>query len=109
MVSATIAGVKLEVDEQGFMEDAQEWSETVATHLAMAENVEAMNEDHWKLVSYTRDYYERFGVIPPARMVFKRTGVNLKRVQELFPSGLKGLCRVSGLSSMQCQWWPNTK
>lgn len=91
--------VKIEVDEDGFMDDPSVWNEEVAVALATTEGVDDMTEEHWKLVNYLRDYYLKFGIAPMIRKLCKETGFPLKKVYELFPSGpAKGACKVAGLS-----------
>jgi tRNA 2-thiouridine synthesizing protein E len=91
--------VKIEVDEDGFMEEPDVWNETVAKALATTEGVDEMTEEHWKLVNYLRDYYLKFGIAPMIRKLCKETGFPLKKVYELFPSGpAKGACKVAGLA-----------
>jgi len=91
--------VKIEVDEDGFMEEPDMWNEGVAKALATTEGVDEMTEEHWKLVQYLRDYYLKFGIAPMIRKLCKETGFPLKKVYELFPSGpAKGACKVAGLS-----------
>ncbi|MBD3258742.1 TusE/DsrC/DsvC family sulfur relay protein [candidate division GN15 bacterium] len=91
--------VKIEVDEDGFMEDPEQWSEAVAKALATTEGVDEMTEEHWKLVNYLREYYLKFGIAPMIRKLCKETGFPLKKVYELFPSGpAKGACKVAGLA-----------
>ena len=91
--------VKIEVDEDGFMDDPSGWNEDVAVALATTEGVDDMTEEHWKLVNYLRDYYLKFGIAPMIRKLCKETGFPLKKVYELFPSGpAKGACKVAGLS-----------
>lgn len=90
--------VKIEVDEDGFIQNPEDWNETVATALATTEGVTEMGEDHWKVVNYLRDYYLKFGVAPMIRKLCKQTGYDLKTIYALFPSGpAKGACKVAGL------------
>jgi TusE/DsrC/DsvC family sulfur relay protein len=91
--------IKIEVDEDGFMDDPSLWNEEVAKALATTEGVTDLSERHWKLVHYLRDYYLKFGIAPMIRKLCKETGFSLKEVYELFPSGpAKGACKVAGLS-----------
>jgi tRNA 2-thiouridine synthesizing protein E len=90
--------VSIEVDEDGFMQEPDQWNKEVAAALGTTEGVENLTEDHWKLVDYLRNYYLQFGVAPMIRKLCKETGFDLKRVYELFPSGpAKGACKVAGL------------
>jgi len=91
--------VKIEVDEDGFMEDPELWDKNVAMALATTEGVPELSEEHWKLVNYLRGYYLEFGIAPMIRKLCKETGFPLKKVYELFPSGpAKGACKVAGLA-----------
>jgi tRNA 2-thiouridine synthesizing protein E len=91
--------VKIEVDEDGFMQEPDLWNKEVAEALATTEGVDEMTEEHWKLVNYLRDYYLKFGIAPMIRKLCKETGFPLKKVYELFPSGpAKGACKVAGLA-----------
>ncbi|HEB83368.1 MAG TPA: TusE/DsrC/DsvC family sulfur relay protein [Bacteroidetes bacterium] len=92
------AGISVEVDEDGFIQDPDVWSEAVAKALAETEGVSEMTEEHWKVVNYLRNYYQQFGIAPMVRKLCKETGFPLKRIYELFPSGpAKGACKVAGL------------
>jgi TusE/DsrC/DsvC family sulfur relay protein len=91
--------VKIEVDEDGFIQEMDKWNEDVALALATTEGVDNMTENHWKIVNYLRDYYQKFGIAPMIRKLCKETGFSLKEIYELFPSGpAKGACKVAGLA-----------
>jgi len=96
---ATLAGMEVEIDEDGFLQEPEKWSNEMAEDLAKDESsVVPMTEDHWKLVNYIRDYYIKFEVAPPVRMVCKKNGFDLKKVYDLFPKGpAAGTCKVAGL------------
>jgi len=98
MPMANLGGKEIEIDEDGFIQDPEAWDENVAKDLAKTEEVEEMTEEHWKLVNYLRDYYMKFQIAPMIRKLCKETGLDLKRIYELFPSGpAKGACKVAGL------------
>ena len=91
-------GVKVEVDEDGFILNPDDWTEEIAIAMSNTENIEEYTEDHWKLIHYLRDYYKKFGVAPMIRKMCKQTGFQLKVIYELFPSGpAKGACKLAGL------------
>jgi tRNA 2-thiouridine synthesizing protein E len=90
--------VSIEVDEDGFMQAPEIWNEEIAAALATTEGVQALTDDHWKIVKYLRDYYLKFGIAPMIRKLCKETGYDLKTIYQLFPSGpAKGGCKVAGL------------
>jgi dissimilatory sulfite reductase related protein len=99
MSTFTHGTVSIEVDEDGFMLEPEKWNEDVAKALATTEGVNELNDEHWKLVHYLRNYFLQFGVAPMIRKLCKETGYDLKKVYELFPSGpAKGACKVAGLA-----------
>ncbi len=89
---------EIEVDEDGFMQEPDKWSEALACAIASTEDVATLTEDHWKVINYLRDYYKQFGIAPMIRKLCKDTGFQLKYIYELFPSGpAKGACKIAGL------------
>ena len=98
MSMVELGGKQVEVDEDGFIQDPENWDEAVAASLAKTEGVEELGENHWKLVNYLRDYYMEYSMAPMIRKLCKQTGFSLKEVYEMFPSGpAKGACKVAGL------------
>lgn len=89
-----------ELDEYGFMLHPEKWSKKVAQLLAQEEAIGDLNEDHWRVIYYLRQYYSEFGIVPPVRMLERGSGFSLRHIYELFPNGLlKGVCRVAGMHS----------
>ncbi len=87
-----------QVDEDGFLLEAQPWTKEVADILAQEVVPEGLTEDHWRLIDYMRQYYLRMGSVPPVRMLSRHTELSLRRIKELFPQGLtKGPCRLAGI------------
>lgn len=98
MPKMTLGGIEIEVDEDGFIQEPEKWNEKMAEDLAKLENAYPMTEEHWKVVNYLRDYYLKYEIAPPIRMLCKQTGFDLKKIYQLFPSGpAKGACKVAGL------------
>jgi len=89
---------KYEVDEEGFLQEPELWTEQAAADFATTENITALAEDHWKLINYVREYFDDYGIAPMVRKVCKATGFSIEQIYELFPSGpAKGVCKVAGL------------
>jgi TusE/DsrC/DsvC family sulfur relay protein len=90
---------KIELNQEGFLQNPDEWDDDVARALAKAEEgIEDMLEDHWTVVNYIREYFLENNLAPMVRKVCKNTGFPLKYIFELFPSGpAKGACKVAGL------------
>jgi TusE/DsrC/DsvC family sulfur relay protein len=98
MAKSKLGGIEVELDEDGFIQEPDKWTEAVAEDLAKMEEAYPLSEDAWKVVRYLRKYYADFGIAPPIRMLTKQTGLDLKHIYQLFPGGpAKGACKVAGL------------
>jgi TusE/DsrC/DsvC family sulfur relay protein len=98
VAKVTLAGIEVDLDEDGFIQEPDRWNKILAEELAKVENASPMTEEHWKVVDYLRKYFLEFGIAPPIRMLTRQTGFDLKRIYQLFPSGpAKGACKVAGL------------
>lgn len=94
----TINQAEIEIDEDGFIVDPDQWSEDVAMYFASVEGIAELNEDHWKVINYLRNYFEQFQLAPMIRKLCKETGCSLKYLYELFPTGpARGACKLAGL------------
>lgn len=97
MAELVVGDRTLELDEDGFLEDASLWDEEVAEKLAETEEVE-LTPEHWEIIKYLRNYYAEFGVAPMVRKMLRDTGKSNGEIYELFPSGPgKGACKIAGL------------
>jgi TusE/DsrC/DsvC family sulfur relay protein len=93
-----VQGAQVELDEDGFIVNPADWSEALVAVFAKGEDVEELTEAHWKVINYLRDYFKKFGIAPMVRKMCKDTGLTLKEIYELFPSGpAKGACKLAGL------------
>jgi dissimilatory sulfite reductase related protein len=91
-------GQKIEIDEDGFLVNPDDWNEEVVTIFAKVEEVAELTEAHWKVINYLRDYFKQFGIAPMIRKLCKDTGFTLKEIYDMFPSGpAKGACKLAGL------------
>jgi dissimilatory sulfite reductase related protein len=92
-------GKQLEVNEEGFLTHPEEWSEELAVFLArVEEHLDQLTDEHWAVIRFIRQHFEEKQSAPMVRSVCKSTGLPLKRVYELFPSGpAKGACKLAGL------------
>ena len=99
MPEIEVGGKNVELNEEGFMVNPEDWAEDVALILAKEEEgLETLTEDHWKVIHYIREYYLEKNLAPMVRKVCKNSGFSLKHIFELFPSGpAKGACKLAGL------------
>lgn len=98
MPTVEFGGNRLEVDEEGFLRNPDEWNEEVAQVLARADGIEELSEEHWAVVKCIRDYYLENQIAPMIRKLCQSTGFRLREIYDLFPLGpAKGACKVAGL------------
>ena len=92
-------GRQLEVNDEGFLVRPQEWTEELAAFLAKKdEDLDLLTDDHWAVIRFIRRHYEANQSAPMVRSICKSTGVALRRIYELFPSGpARGACKLAGL------------
>lgn len=99
MPSIELNGQTLEVNEEGFLEHPEEWTETAAVILARAEEgLDELTEEHWAVIRFIRGHWRETGMAPMVRKVCQASGFPLRKIYELFPSGpAKGACKLAGL------------
>lgn len=89
-----------ELDEKGYLIQTETWTPDVATALARDEVPGGLTEDHWKVLRQMRQYYIEIGIIPPIRILSRRTGFTLREMQKMFPNGLaNSACKIAGIPS----------
>ncbi|MDH3304579.1 MAG: TusE/DsrC/DsvC family sulfur relay protein [Gammaproteobacteria bacterium] len=97
-------GVTVETDEEGYITDISLWSRELAIQIAAEEDIE-MDDDHWEVVNFLRNYYEEYQIAPAVRVLTKAIKKTLgadkgnsKYLYELFPYGpAKQACKIAGL------------
>ena len=74
--ASAVAGVELKVkpgqdrDEGGYLLDAESWDRSFAQATAQAEGLE-LGPDHWQVIEFLREYYARYQLSPPMRVLVK--------------------------------------
>ncbi|MCP4105596.1 MAG: TusE/DsrC/DsvC family sulfur relay protein [Desulfobacteraceae bacterium] len=98
MPTVEFQGQNFNVDEDGFIDDYANWNEVWVQYVKGAEGIEELTDEHNKVITVLREYYEKNGIAPMVRVLSKVTGFKLKHIYELFPSGPgKGACKMAGL------------
>jgi tRNA 2-thiouridine synthesizing protein E len=88
----------LNLDENGFLSQLGEWNSGAAEALARTISIWPLTDDHWKIIEFVHKYYGDHQVGPPVVRISKATGLDMKRICELFPCGVvKGAYRIAGL------------
>lgn len=91
-------------DAAGYLIDAGQWSREFAAATAHAEGI-ALTDDHWQVLMFLRDYFQRYAHSPPMRVLVKaiapllgESKASSRRLYQLFPDGpAKQACKIAGL------------
>lgn len=98
MPQIELAGNTYEVDEHGFLQEPERWTEDFARAYALKDGVNELTEEHWKAIGFLRNYYLQNGICPMVRRLIKETGFNLKKLYDLFPDGpANSACKWAGI------------
>jgi len=96
MAQKTIAGVSVEVNDDGYMIDASQWNKEIATELAKEEGIE-LTEKHFEVLEFLRNANEK-GEMLTIRRVGKSGITDIKGLYQLFPGGpLKHSSKYAGI------------
>lgn len=102
MATKTFAGKAVEVDEEGFMVNHEEWTEEIAKEIAKEEGIDELSEGHWKIINFIRKDYQEKGQVPSIRRMKKVGGISTGELYKLFPDGpAKKSAKVSGFGKPQ--------
>jgi len=98
MTTTTIAGHDVDVNDEGFFEHPEQWSEDMASDLARAEGIEPLTDRHWQVIRFMRKEYQEKGTGPTVRVLGRTSGVPVKELYELFPKGpAKVAAKIAGI------------
>ena len=97
-------GKQVEVDDDGYIINLDEWSKEIAEHLAGLDNI-TLSEAHWEVIDFLRNYYQQYQIAPMIKILVKEIGKvmgpdkgNTKYLYELYPGGpAKQACKYAGL------------
>ena len=96
--ATVIVGDTALFDEEGFLVDPDAWDETIAGNIARAQGLSELNELHWKVIRFLRDFYLSRGKAPLNNELIKGAGLSLTQIERIFPKGIKfGARRIAGL------------
>ena len=69
-------GKAYETDEEGYLENLNEWNSDLAEIMAKEDGCD-MNENHWEVVNFLREYYDEYQIAPAVRVLTKAIGKRL--------------------------------
>jgi dissimilatory sulfite reductase related protein len=98
MTTATLAGVSVELNDEGFFTEPDVWTREMAEELAHHEGIEDLTDQHWQVIEFMRKEYFEKGTGATVRVLGKNSGVSVKELYALFPKGpAKTAARIAGI------------
>jgi tRNA 2-thiouridine synthesizing protein E len=98
MSALTLDGVTVDLDDEGFFEHPEQWTEAMVPALAHEAGVDDLTDRHWTVIRFVRNEYLTKGTGPTVRVLGKTSGVTTKELFELFPKGpAKIAARIAGI------------
>ena len=98
MTTTTIDTTEVEVNDEGFFVDPEQWTEEMAPELARREGIELLTDAHWTVLRFMRSEFFEKGTGPTVRLLGKKSGVSVKDLYQLFPKGpAKIAARIAGI------------
>jgi len=92
----TIAGTDVNVSEEGYLEDMNQWNEDIAREIAKEIGIE-LTDKHFEVLNYLREKTEA-GEALTIRKVGKSGITDIKGLYKLFPKGpLKYSSKIAGI------------
>ena len=98
MPTQTLAGVAVDLNEEGFFTDPNQWTEAMVPELAAADGIDQLTAEHWQVIKFMRREYLANGTGPTVRALGKTSGVSVKELYQLFPKGpAKEAAKLAGI------------
>jgi tRNA 2-thiouridine synthesizing protein E len=98
MSTMTAGGHTVDVDDEGFLTNPAEWRENMVPDLAREAGIDSLTERHWLVIRFMRSEYQTKGAGPTVRVLGRLSGVPVKELYELFPTGpAKTAAKIAGI------------
>ena len=75
-MSLEVNGKQYEVDEEGYLANLNDWDTDVANAMAEIDGA-PLEENHWEVINFLREYYEEYQIAPAVRVLTKQIGKKL--------------------------------
>ncbi len=96
MVQKTIAGNTVDVDQEGYLENPEQWTKEIAGEIANEIGID-LTDKHFEVIDYLREQHAQ-GTQLTIRKVGKSGITDIKGLYKLFPGGpLKYSSKIAGI------------
>lgn len=104
-MNVVLAGINVEVDDDGYLKHNKDWSPIIADALAQQQQL-TLTEAHWEIINAIRNFYQQYQRSPTTRVLLKYLAQQLGTqksssiyVMQLFGGGTpaKSIAKLAGL------------
>ena len=96
MPQKQVAGITIDVNDEGYLTNHAQWNREVAAALAQELGIQ-LTDGHWKVLEFIGKDFQEKGVVPGMRRMNKVGGIPTKELYALFPDGpIKKAALISG-------------
>ncbi len=97
MPQKTISGITVDVDDNGYLTNFDQWNKDIAVSIANENGISELTPKHWEVIEYVQKCFKD-GIAMTIRKVGKSGIVDIKTFYELFPDGpLKKATLIAGV------------
>ena len=94
-----IAGYIVDVTEEGYLTNKDQWNKEIAVVLANELGINELTDGHWKVIEFLQRDFKETGKMPTIRRVKKVGDIPTQELYALFPEGpLIKATKIAGLS-----------
>jgi len=86
----------INIDEEGYLTNIEDWNERVACGLAEHEGIEELTKERMDVIRFMRDYYKHYNAFPILRSVCRNIHQPKNCVREDFIDPIKAW-KIAGL------------
>ena len=91
-----IAGIRVDVTEEGYLTDVSQWNKEIAVEIAKENGIE-LTDKHWEVISWLQEQVKN-DVALSVRGIKKSGVIDIKEFYALFPGGpLKVSTKIAGV------------
>ena len=91
-----VKGKTVEVDDDGYLRNFEDWNEDIACALAEREGIEELTKDKVDILKFTRQYYKDYGSYPVFGVVCLNVNQPMDCVIEKFTDPVKSW-KIAGI------------
>ena len=100
MSTVVFGGTVYELDDYGFLDPPDQWTEEFARGMAkMVGVIDGLTERHWQIVRYLRSKFLDEKTVPVVVLACADNHMRLSELRSLFPTGYhRGACKIAGIN-----------